>query len=180
MNHTIDYDASFIIFWGLLLGAFLFLGGILYLTAMLAIMLMLISHEHAHILACEKLGIKVNSVKFSFIGGGADFDIWYAHDIVEVLQSGITDTMTYTIAFGELLFILEIMQMPIEFRQFMRTVFIGALILFITNEIYPGTGDGAQVRRFRDLMNELPNDGRVIAQSLPASEYRNPDPTGYP
>lgn len=180
MNRIIEYDASFIIFWGLLLGVALFLGGILYLAAMLAIMLLLVSHEHAHVLACDNLGIKVNSVKFSFLGGGADFDMWYAHDIVEVLQAGITDTMTYMIAFGELLIILEIMQMPIEFRQFIRTIFVGALILFITNELYPETGDGAQVRRFRELMSELPNDGRVIAQSIPAGEYRNADPTGYP
>lgn len=164
ISYTVEYDLSFVLLWGLLLSGALISGGLLFFAAMLTMMGILISHEYAHIKECEKRYIKINWVRFSLMGGAIDADVWYANDIVPIWQAGISNTNVYTFAFGGVYILAELLQCSNHMLAFARTILVGAAILALTNYAIPNVSDGAIVRRFTELRDELWNDGARIAE----------------
>jgi hypothetical protein len=164
MAYTVVYDKSFLLFWGVFLGAALFAGGLLFLAAMLVLMLLLLTHEYAHVRACEEIGCKVNSVTFSALGGATDCDVWHAHDAVSVLKAGINDTTCFMISFGEIYIIFDLLNGANQWLSLAKTLFIGAAILTITNYAVPNVCDGALAKKFEEVQDEVWNEGRWLAE----------------
>ena len=100
MQYKIEYTPSFVIFWGSALSFGLFAGGLLTFALVSMMILVLISHERAHLNQCLKRGVKVNSVTFTAMGGMVDADILYANDAVPILAAGVVDTGCYAFIFG--------------------------------------------------------------------------------
>ena len=98
MNYPINYTRSFVLLWGLSLSVGLFIGGLLTFALVSMMILVLISHEHAHLKQCELHNVKVNSVAFTWLGGAIDLDIKGAKDGIPVLFAGVVDTGMYTLS----------------------------------------------------------------------------------
>jgi len=96
MIYPITYKPSFVLLWGLSLSVGLFIGGLLTFALVSMMILVLISHEHAHLKQCELHNVKVNSVAFTWLGGAIDLDIKGAKDGIPVLFAGVIDTGMFT------------------------------------------------------------------------------------
>ncbi|MDD3019876.1 MAG: hypothetical protein PHX61_02715 [Alphaproteobacteria bacterium] len=178
MTYKINYTISFVIFWGLALGFGLFAGGLLTFALVAMMILVLISHENAHLKQCLKRGVKVNSVTFTAMGGMVDADILYANDAVPILAAGVIDTGFYTFVFGGFLAALYLIR-PHNFNfamnpwlNLLTSTSASLVVMFITN-ILPITyhskkdgiisTDGWGAVRYSELRDELWNDGRCLA-----------------
>lgn len=181
MDHDIIYKPSFVLFWGVML-AISVLCGILTVVFTLCSMLMLIWHEHAHLKACEKRGVKINSVSFTWLGGEADVDIvWYANDAIPVLMAGVKNTGIFAFSLGA--FVVGLYSFPplgLNFAQnpylnLLNSVAVFAVLLFITN-ILPITvntktkgvisTDGWACVRIASIRNEMWNDGKIFGMAV--------------
>jgi len=186
-DYKIIYEPSFVIFWGLALSAGLFVGGLLTIAAVAMAMLILITHEHAHIEECNRVNIGINSVRFTWLGGMVDFrdaDAWYAGDIVSLLLAGVKDTGAYSISFIFVLVILNYLGRNVvlgfnfannPYINFVNSVVLFSGVLFIghflpiTYKTKSGgliSPDGWAALRFMELRDELWNDGKSLAMMV--------------
>ena len=178
MTYPIIYTPSFVIFWGLSLGAGLFIGGGLTFALVAMMILVLISHEHAHLNQCHELGVKVNSVTFTWLGGMVDCDIKYAHDAVPILAAGLIDTGCYTVSFIGVFAALNIIRPHgLNFAANPYLALLNGIVCFLVvmsvtnilpiNYLHKKHGlistDGWAALRFVELRDELWNDGRSLA-----------------
>lgn len=178
LSYPIIYTPSFVLFWGLSLSAGIFAGGFLTLSLLLMMMLVLISHEHAHLKQCHNLNVKINNVRFTWLGGMVDADIKDADSAVKVLSAGVIDTGCYMVSFvGLLAGIYLIKPLGLNFANNPYLNLITSIILFLIimcmTNILPISynhkvhgiisTDGWAALRFIELRDELLNDGRCLA-----------------
>ena len=177
-EYPIIYDASFLLFWGISLALGLYAGGLLTFALVAMMMLVLISHEHAHLKQCVKLNVKVNSVRFTWLGGMVDADIRDADYAVRILSAGVIDTGCYSVSFAGLFIALYYFNPPtlnfanIHFLGLLNGINMFLIVMCITN-ILPISythkkhgiisTDGWATLRFIELRDELWNDGRAEA-----------------
>jgi hypothetical protein len=186
--YPINYELSFLLFWGPMLALSVFGGGLLmFAFTMLAIMV-LIHHEHAHVKECIKRGVKVNSVTFNWMGGGVNADIYYANDAVPILSAGLINTGCYAFAAVALLASVQYLGRNVwtgfnfannPYLQFLTSVSVFLSVLFFSN-ILPISihskehgivrTDGWGAYKFRILRDELWNDAKNIANEWEIEE----------
>ena len=178
MAYKIEYRPSFVIFWGSALGFGLFAGGLLTFALVAMMILVLLSHERAHLNQCIKRGVGVNGVTFTAMGGMVDADILYANDAVPILAAGVIDTGCYTFVFGGFLAALYLIR-PAGFNfvmnpwlNFLTSITAFLVVMCVTNILpinYRSkvhgiiSTDGWAAVRFAELRDELWNDGRCLA-----------------
>lgn len=103
-DYPVIYTSSFVWFWGLALAAVTIFGDLLYIAYVCTCMLILISHEHAHVRQCQKHGIRIAQVYFNCFGGCVDAEVeLHPKAAVAVYLAGVTDTAYYAIGFSVLL-----------------------------------------------------------------------------
>ena len=194
-EYPIIYEKSFLIFWGTMLALSLYGGGLLMFAFTATAILVLIHHEHAHLKQCMKRNVKVNSVIFTWYGGGVNADIVYAHDAVPILLAGVTNTGYYAVAFiamlGSYHYIGRTFGMGINFANNPYIAFLNSLTLFTVIMVFTNvlpisikskehgiiSTDGWGAIRFIELRDELWNDGAHDALVwTPASELTSPTP----
>jgi hypothetical protein len=180
--YKIEYTKGFCIFWGICFGVMIYADGVMGFAIIALMMLTLIHHEHAHAKVCEKLGIKINYIKFNFLGGFVNADVIYARDAAKVLAAGVINTGMYALAFTIPTFLIYyIKPLGLNFAQNPYLNFIdtmsGCMILFFLLVIIPVkyrhekhgliTTDGYGVYLMNKLAverdDELWNDGVRIA-----------------
>jgi len=107
-SYPITYTPAFAVFWGLALGTSLYIGGLLTFALSALLLLMLVTHEHAHVVACQKCGVRIESITFTWLGGQVDCDVEKHNDDVafKVYTYGVIDTTCYAVAFVFLLIVL--------------------------------------------------------------------------
>lgn len=144
--YPITYTPGFVTFWGLALGSSLFIGGLLTFALSALLLLMLVTHEHAHIVACKKCGVRVESVTFTWLGGQVDCDVENHSDDTrfKVYTYGVLDTSCYAVAFVLLLVALTWFGTEagwnfadpygtLQRMQFARSMVLLAVIFAVTN-----------------------------------------------
>jgi hypothetical protein len=177
-EYPIIYEPSFVLFWGAMLALSIMSGNLLLFAYTAITMLVLIHHEHAHIKECLKRNVRIKSVTFTWWGGGVDADIMYAHDAVPILTAGVINTGCYAIVFmgmwlganflsRNVLLGVNVINNP--YLQFLNSIALLSLLIFATN-ILPishktqkygvVTTDGWGAYRYRELRDELWNDGK--------------------
>lgn len=180
-DYPIIYDTSFVIFWGVVLSISLYTGGLLSFATVAVMILVLIHHEHAHIKECKARGVKVNSVRFTWLGGMVDADILYANDAVPIMKAGVANTGYYAIAFVIILmgynFIGRNYGLGINFANnpylnMITSIMLFTVIMFFSNILpisYKSkkygviTTDGWGAFKFVELRDELWNEGKYDA-----------------
>jgi len=187
--YPIVYKPSFTVFWGLSLGSCFLIGDQLTLAFVAFAMLVLITHEHAHIRECQRLLVPINSVTFSWLGGAVDADIRYAKDAVPILSAGVKDTGAYAFVFGAFLAALYFIRpIGMNFAQnpylnLLNSIVVLTVLMFITNIlpiVYHSKTDGIistdgwGALRFAILRDELWNDGRSEAMMVGVDEVGIP------
>jgi hypothetical protein len=189
-DYPIIYEGSFLLFWGAGLSISLFLGGALGLLCMLISLLMLITHEHAHLKECMRTNTKIKSMTFSWMGGAAEVDseFW---NMKSILLAGVYDTWTYFSVFTGVLFIVwywkDNLSVGINFANnpwlnlitslsMMSGVFFFTNILPITihtKKYGPISTDGWAAVKLTTLQREMWNEGKHLA--LQVDEGKIPD-----
>lgn len=170
-----EYDLSFLLLWGSALGITLFVGGLMAMAGVLVMILMILSHENAHYNACVKRGIKVNWIRFNWLGGMINCDLVHYNDAVPVLLAGIKNTGAYTLVLGPIPWIIYNVVRPVgvnfannPYMGFLYSIALFAVVLFLSN-IIPGTipskdgpvrTDGWAAVKYYELERELWNDGK--------------------
>lgn len=170
-----EYEASFLILWGSALGISLFIGGILAMVGVLMMLLMILSHENAHYRACIRRNVKVNWIRFNWLGGMINCDIRHYNDAVPVLMAGVKDTGKYAAIFAPLPWLLYYVIRPIglnfannPYFNLLNCLAVFSAVLFISN-IFPGRipskegpimTDGWAALKYHELERELWNDGK--------------------
>ena len=180
MTYPIIYENSFVVFWGIFLGVGLFAGGLLTFALVAMMMLVLISHEHAHVKQCIKRHVPIRSVKFNWLGGMVDADIRYANDAVPILSAGVYDTGCYTLVFGAIIWYLDTFRVTgldyanNPYLSLLNGIACFLIVMSITNVLPINyhhkkhgliSTDGWAALRFRELRDELWNDGKVEAHN---------------
>ena len=181
--YPIIYHPSFCIFFGIILAVtVVYLRDLLYTAYALFFMLMLISHEHAHAVECIRHGVRIHSIEFSFWGGFVNAEIERDPGAaVDILKAGVRDTAMYGAGFVVLLggmFLFGPIYsngnvfLTFPLRDFLWWSGQAAILTFIGN-IIPGTihhkvhgairTDGWAAWKYRELRDELWNDGKVTA-----------------
>jgi hypothetical protein len=139
MKYPINYTRSFILLWGIALSVGLFIGGLLTFALVAMMILVLISHEHAHLKQCERHNVNVNSVMFTWLGGAIDLDIKGAKDGIPVLFAGVVDTGAYTFAFGVIWAIIYLSRpLGLNFANnpwlnLLNSISLFCVVMFISN-----------------------------------------------
>lgn len=162
--------------WGSALAVGFYFGGLLMFAYTAVAILMLVHHEYAHIRECERRLVKINHVKFNWLGGLVNAEIHHAHDAVPILEAGVKNTGYYALGFGSVLLTTLFISnnygtMTLEgshYLQFLNSVVLFAVIMLVSN-VLPITikskehglisTDGWAALRFRELRDELWNDG---------------------
>jgi hypothetical protein len=179
-DYPIIYDPSFVFFWGVVLAFSLYTGGLLAFATVCAMMLVLIHHEHAHVVQCITRGVKVKQVRFNWLGGLVEAEILYANDAVPIMASGVINTGCYAFSFSAVYLAIDYIGrnlISINFANNPYINFVGSLMLFsgimlISNCLpisYHSkkygviTTDGWGALKFRLLRDELWNDARFEA-----------------
>ena len=182
IDYPIIYAPSFIIMWGLALGLGLFSGGLLAFALVAGMLLVLIHHEHAHLKEIRKRDIKINFVKFNWLGGIISSDIIYANDAVPIYLAGVVNTGMYTgltvICFAMITLmrhynlILGVNFANNPYLNFLNSSLLFTSILLFSN-IIPGSikingigtimTDGWAAYLYCELRDELWNDGKCMA-----------------
>lgn len=182
LPYKIEYTKGFVIFWGLCFGIMIYVDRILGFTLIALMLLTLIHHEHAHAAMCNKLGIKINEIKFNFLGGFVNADIIYARDAAKVLAEGVYNTGMYTLLFLIPTFLIYYVKpLGFNFAQNPYLNFIdtmsGCMIIFFILLILPfkynhktlglittdGYGIYLMSRLAKEKDDELWNDGARVA-----------------
>lgn len=96
-DYPIVYTRSFVLFWGIGLGAAVFCGGLLALATALIILLMLIHHEHAHTKTALKHNAKIESIVFGAFGGILSTTPKHAHEEIDIYAAGVINSAGYAI-----------------------------------------------------------------------------------
>lgn len=177
-EYPIIYELSFLLFWGPMLALSVYAGGLLMFAFTLLAMMVLIHHEHAHVKECQKLGVKVNSVKFNWMGGAVNADIHYANDAVPIMAAGVLNTGFYTFAAVALLGTVHYLGRNVvtgfnfannPYLQFLTSVSVFLVVLLFSNLLPISvkskehgiiTTDGWGAYKFSILRDELWNDGK--------------------
>jgi hypothetical protein len=138
-QYPITYTRSFILLWGPALGIGLFIGGALTFALVCMMILVLISHEHAHLKQCERHNVNVKSVTFTWLGGMIDLDIKGAADGIPVLFAGVVDTGMYTIS-AVTLWAIPNLTRPIglnfannPYLNLLNSITLFCVVMFISN-----------------------------------------------
>ena len=106
IQYPITYEVSFFILWGIILIWQYSAVDLLGIALVGSALIILLSHERAHVNACIRRNLTINSLKFTWLGGFLDADVKKASDYVVVLKAGIFDTSKYMIGLsGIVLFI---------------------------------------------------------------------------
>lgn len=182
LPYTIEYTKGFCIFWGLCFAVMIYTGGLMGFALIALMLLTLIHHEHAHAKVCNNLGIKINRIKFNWLGGFVIADVVYARDASKVLAAGIINTGLYALLFTIPTFLIYYVKpLGFNFAQKPYLNFIdtmsGCMILFFLLVIIPVkfrhekhgliTTDGYGIYLMNKLAverdDELWNDGARIA-----------------
>jgi hypothetical protein len=177
-DYPIIYEPSFVVLWGLALGGGLFIGGLLTFALVAFMMLVLIHHEHAHLVQLNRRGIKVNFVKFNCWGGIIGADLEYANDAIPVHLAGVINTGLYTLASIAGLAGINILGRYYltgfnfannPYLSFLNSAVLFTMVLFISN-IIPGSiklknygtimTDGGAAYKYLELRDELWNCGK--------------------
>lgn len=181
IDYPIIYAHSFLIMWGLALGIGLYAGGLLSFALVAFMILVLIHHEHAHLKEIRKRGIKVNYVKFNWLGGIINSDINYPSDAVPIHLAGLVNTGIYTFISMISLIVIIILGRDYltgfnfannPYLNFLNSSLLFTSILFFSN-IIPGSikingigtimTDGWAAYLYCELRDELWNDGKCMA-----------------
>jgi hypothetical protein len=181
--HKIIYHPSFFLFWGAMVLAAGYFGDLLYVAYVLTVLLILISHEHAHAAACIRNGIQIQSIEFTYWGGLVNAPWECDVAAYEVIVAGLKDTTIYAVGFTGLMFFMQ--HYGHVFAQGLRFIIIPEtdylwwvtqfVILMVISNVIPGTyrhkvygpirTDGWHAWHYRELRDELWNDGKVLAVS---------------
>ncbi len=135
-TYPIDYEPSFVLFWGLALAGGLFAGGLLLFALVCMMILCLITHEHAHAVECIKRGVPIKRIWFTWLGGAIDCNLQNESDAIPVLMAGVKDTACYAFAFLGVFVSLESLyspSMPMQFLAMSKSMLLFAGIMTITN-----------------------------------------------
>ena len=172
------FTIPFLIFWGASFIVSWLIGGLLTFAYTLIVMLVLISHEYAHIAECQRLQVPVKSVTFTLLGGQVDADIQYAHEAVSVLSAGLKDSGMYAAFMAIVLFVLYTFRpIGVNFAQnpylnLLNSVGFVLVLLLISNVLpisykHKKHGmiytDGWGAWKMRELRDEMWNDGKADA-----------------
>jgi hypothetical protein len=154
-----------------------YVGGLPMVVFTIVAILMLIHHEYAHIRECERRGVKVNNVRFTWLGGLVNAEIYYANDAVPILAAGVINTGCYTFAFTSLLLIINYMGRNVwlgfnfannPYLQLLNSIVLFSFIMLITNILPVSINskkygliltDGWGAYKFRELRDEMWNNG---------------------
>jgi hypothetical protein len=180
-EYPIVYEPSFVILWGLAFAIGLYIGGLLTFAFTAFMILVLIHHEHAHLVELKKRYININYVKFNWLGGIINADIQYANDAVPIHLAGVINTGAYMvlsiIIFAGGMFMGRFYWSGFNFANnpylnFLNSAMLFTGILFVSN-IIPGSiyikeygtimTDGGAAFKYAELRDELWNDGKSIA-----------------
>jgi hypothetical protein len=177
-NYPINFDWTFILFWGFFLAVSLVWRGPLFFASIALMILILVSHEHAHLVECEKRGVPVEFVKFNMFGGliSNPPNPFHANDGIPILVAGVLDTACYAVAFGELLIIATMYGVGYPWDNLLWSAFLFSLVMAISN-VFPGTynskkygpikTDGYAAFQMLELRSEMWNDGKEMAVGIP-------------
>lgn len=183
-DYEISYEPSFVIFWGLMLAGGLLAGGLLMLAFIATAILTLIHHEHAHLKTSLERNVKINYVKFTWLGGLVDADITYAHDAVPIYSAGVINSGCYAVVFAGALISINYLGRNVwtgfnfannPYLQFLNSITMFAVVMVVTN-ILPiawkskkygiVSTDGYAAYKFVELRDELWNDGKSLAMMV--------------
>jgi len=181
VGYPIIYERSFIIMWGLALALGFYVGGLLTFVMVASMILVLIHHEHAHLKEINKRGIKVNFVKFNWMGGIIQSDIHYANDAVPIHLAGLINTGCYMVlsiaSFVAITYMGRNVWSGFNFANnpylnFINSAMLFTTVLFVSN-IIPGSitiknygtimTDGWAAYKYLELRDELWNEGKWMA-----------------
>ena len=187
VSYDIEYDLSFVVLWGSALGFGLFCGGLLLFALVSMMIFVLISHEHAHLLECERLGARVKKVVFTALGGQVHFTAQTVSDTISICRAGVIDSSCYAVSFVAMLATLTFIGRgmdwnfadPTPLGMLWRLRMLNGLVLFavvlVVSNILPIvyhhkqhgliTTDGWATVLLKDMENEWWNDGRAMASS---------------
>jgi len=170
-----EYALSFLVLWGSALGITLYTGGLLAMAGILVMMLMILSHENAHYNACLKQNVKVNWIRFNWLGGMINCDFIHYNDVVPVLLAGVKNTGIYAVILAPIPWIIYNVIRPVgvnfahnPYMGFLTSIALFAVVLFFSN-ISPVTipskegpimTDGWAAVKYYELQRELWNDGK--------------------
>ena len=180
--HTGAYKVTFtytffLMFGTLLLGAYLS-GGMTSLMINTFVILVLISHEYAHVAECLRLYIPIRELKFTWFGGLVDADFKYTHEEIPVMLAGVVDTLWYLLlSVGLLLSFWVVGRFYIPFNLAVNpflTLVVLMVLISISNLVpisynhrkyglITTDGWGAWLRR--ELRDEMWNDGSACAMT---------------
>jgi uncharacterized membrane protein len=187
--YPIEYSTSFVVFWGLALGAGLYCGGLLLVALVAMMIFVLISHEHAHLLECERLGAHVKKVVFTAVGGQVHFTAQTVSDTISICRAGVVDSSCYAISFIALFAMVSFVGKELSWnfadadplgmlwrmRMLQGLVFF-AVVLVVSNVlpvVYHHkihgtiTTDGWATVLLKEDEKEWWNEGRAVAVSIP-------------
>ena len=104
LPYEIEYTKGFVIFWGIGFAFALYTNGALSVAFVALALLTLIHHEHAHIEACNRVGVLVKRVEFNWLGGLVNMEPNNPQESRGILLAGVINTAAYTFLFNGLLF----------------------------------------------------------------------------
>lgn len=191
--YPIHYHWSFFAFWIILVIYEFVMVDLLGVAAVLVLLLIVMTHEHAHAVECLRNGAEIVSIEVNALGLAVAADIKNPSDAVTFFAAGIKDTATYACSFSFLFAFLLFagrdlvngyMFILYPLRNFVGNIALFAVILVITN-ILPiwwyikrynawVVSDGMAILKYREIRDELWNDGKVLAVSyVPDEKYFN-------
>ena len=89
------YTGSFVIFWGFMFSVGHLTGGLLSIALVAVMLLILVHHEHAHLVQCERCGLPVTAINFSWLGGSVVVDIKDREHAIKILGAGLLNSAGY-------------------------------------------------------------------------------------
>jgi hypothetical protein len=179
-EYPIIYEPSFVLFWGFCLAFAEFTGGIMMIALVALMLLVLVHHEHAHAKECLKRGVKIEAIKFFWLGGCVQMGPSHYNDAIPILTAGVFNTFFYAGIFSLTWFVVMFCwQYLIVFNRannpyisLLDSAILFSIAMAISNVLpleYNSnkygiiSTDGWAAFKFRELRDELWNDGKTEA-----------------